>query len=484
MEKFKDLGLCEHVLKVISNKKFTKPSEIQEKTIPLILEGKDIVAGSATGSGKTLAFGAGMIKNVEKGKGIQGLILTPTRELAEQVAEALREFAYYKGLEVVPVYGGVAIGHQQKKLVYADIVVATPGRLLDHLRQNAIDLSKVDYLVLDEADRMWDMGFKDDVKKIVDACPKERQTMLFTATISRDLADFSGKFMKAAVEIEVEHYVDTSKLKQIYYDVRDSEKFSLLVSLLKGDNSNLAMVFCNTRRNSDFVEKNLRLNNVNARAIHGGMDQKKRIRVLKDFSDGKINVVVCTDVAARGLDIQGVSHVYNYDLPRDARDYVHRIGRTARAGESGLAVNIVASRDYDNFSNVLRRNEGLVVKREDTPRFERVQIQMLEDKGSSNFRGNGRGRSSGGRAPMRRDSRGPSRGNSRGPTSRDSRGPLRSNNRRPGAGGQRSVRKDRGSSDGRSRGPAPSRSDSRGSRKPKDGFRGSGRNTRPKVARR
>jgi ATP-dependent RNA helicase DeaD len=468
MEKFKDLGLCEHVLKVISSKKFTKPSEIQEKTIPLVLEGKDIIAGSATGSGKTLAFGAGMIKNVEKGNGLQGLILTPTRELAEQVSEALAEFAYHKGLEVVSVYGGVSIGHQQKKLVYADIVVATPGRLLDHLKQRSIDLSKVDYLVLDEADRMWDMGFKFDVGKIVEACPKNRQTLLFSATISGDLADFSSKYMKAPVEVAVESYVDTSKLKQIYYDVRDGEKFSLMVHLLKHDKGEMSMVFCNTRRNADFVEKNLSSNGVNARAIHGGMDQKKRIRVLKDFSEGKIAAIVCTDVAARGLDIRGVSHVYNYDLPADARDYVHRIGRTARAGESGLAVNIVASRDYDNFSNVMRRNEGLKIDRVETPRFEKYRFEIMERRPArGGFGGNRGGRSSGGRGPMRGNNRGPSRRNDRG-LNTGSRG-------RSGSGGQRTMRRDRGSLDGRSRGP------SRGS---SNGFRGSGRNTRNRTSRR
>ncbi|MCD4771573.1 DEAD/DEAH box helicase [archaeon] len=454
MEKFEKLGLCEHVLKVVSNKKFVKPSEIQEKTIPLILDGKDVVAGSATGSGKTLAFGAGMIKNVLKGKGIQGLVLTPTRELAEQVAEALGEFGYYKGLEVVPVYGGVSIGHQKKKLVYADIVVATPGRLLDHLKQRSVDLSKVGFLVLDEADRMWDMGFKYDVGKIVAACPRKRQTLLFSATISGDLADFSDKYMKAPVEVLVDNHVDTSKLRQIYYDVRDGEKFSLMVHLLKSDNGRLSMVFCNTRRNADFVEKNLRGNGVDARVIHGGMDQRKRIRVLKEFSEGRVSVIVCTDVAARGLDIQGVSHIYNYDLPSDPKDYIHRIGRTARAGESGLAVNIVASRDYDNFSNVLRRNDGLKVARVETPRFDRVRIEMIERKPmrKGNFRGNSRG----------------------GPKSKGS-----YNNRGRASSrtdvGQRTMRKSRGSRDGRSRSPV---------RKSKSGFRGSGRNTKNRVSRR
>ena len=296
MEKFEKLGLCEHVLKVISNKKFVKPSEIQEKTIPLILSGKDVIAGSATGSGKTLAFGAGMIKNVEKGKGVRGLVLTPTRELAEQVAEALGEFSYYKKLEIVSVYGGVSMGNQVKRLAYADIVVATPGRLLDHMRNNSVDLRKVDFLVLDEADRMWDMGFKKDVGSIVKACPKNRQTLLFSATIDRELADFSDKYMKAPVEISVENYVDASKLKQIYYDVRDGEKFSLLVHLLKnqkskvesqkskeGEGQGLAMVFCNTRRNSDFVANNLKFMGIDVLPIHGGFSQDKRSKILEQF---------------------------------------------------------------------------------------------------------------------------------------------------------------------------------------------------------
>jgi ATP-dependent RNA helicase DeaD len=433
MEKFEKLGLCEHILKVISNKKFEKPSEIQEKTIPLILEGKDVIAGSATGSGKTLAFGSGMIKNVVKGKGVQGLILTPTRELAEQVACALEEFAYYKKLEVTSVYGGVSMVNQVKKLAYADIVVATPGRLLDHMQHNSIDLSKVDYLVLDEADRMWDMGFKEDVGKIVSACPKNRQTLLFSATISGDLADFSDKYMKAPVEISVDNHIDVSLLKQVYYDVRDDEKFSLLVHLLKHEDSNLVMIFCNTRRNVDFVASNLTLNGVDAKAIHGGMEQNKRQRVLKSFDNSTVNVLVCTDVAARGLDIQDISHVYNYDLPKDHRDYIHRIGRTARAGAKGIAVNILASRDYDNFSTIQRHNEGMVVKRENTPRFGKIFVKFPAPRMGRGVHGRAaRG------APSRRG--------------------------RPDGRG----RQDRGDRNKRS----------------KDGFRGGGRNTRPKRARR
>ncbi len=464
MEKFEKLGLCEHVLKVISAKKFEKPSEIQEKTIPLIMEGKDVIAGSATGSGKTLAFGSGMIKNIEKTGKIRGLVLTPTRELAEQVSGALHEFSYHKDLEIVSVYGGVSMSNQVKKLAYADIVVATPGRLLDHLNHNSIDLSGVNFLVLDEADRMWDMGFKDDVAKIVRKCPTNRQTLLFSATISGDLADFAEKYMKAPVEISVENYVDASLLKQIYYDVRDDEKFSLLVHLLKHEDSHLVMIFCNTRRNVDFVAKNLNENGVAAQAIHGGMEQNKRQRVLKGFDNSKVNVLVCTDVAARGLDIQGVSHVYNYDIAADAKDYIHRIGRTARAGAEGIAINILASRDYDNFANMQRRNQGLVVDRVMTPKFEKVYVKFDERKGRGLHgraaRDSGRGRSGSG---PRRDSKGPSRGPSSGPR-RSSSGPARS---RPDGRG----RQDRGERNKRS------------SSSSKDGFRGGGRDTRRRVER-
>jgi ATP-dependent RNA helicase DeaD len=447
MEKFEKLGLCEHVLKVISNKKFEKPSEIQEKTIPLILEGKDVIAGSATGSGKTLAFGAGMIKNITKGNGIRGLVLTPTRELAEQVAQALEEFAYYKELEVVSVYGGVSMNAQISKLAYADIVVATPGRLLDHLSHNTIDLSKVQFLVLDEADRMWDMGFKEDVGRIVNNCPKEKQTLLFSATISGDLADFSSKYMRSPVEISVEAYVDTSKLKQIYYDVRDAEKFSLLVHLLKHEEAGLIMIFCNTRRNVDFVTGNLKNNEVKANAIHGGMDQSKRIKVLKGFTDSKVSIIVCTDVAARGLDIPGVSHIYNYDLPADHRDYIHRIGRTARAGESGIAVNLLGSRDYDNFSNIQRHNDDMVVSREMTPRFQRIPVKLNDPRQSHHGGVHGRssrgrgvslgnGRRTGGRPAPR------SRPDSRGRQARGDRN-KRSNDGFRGGGRNTAARRDR-----------------------------------------
>jgi len=262
MEKFRKLGLSEPLLKSIQEFGFEAPREIQEKAIPLALAGKDIIGGSATGSGKTLAFGAGIIEKTVKGKGIQALILTPTRELAEQVSLAIRDFSKFKGLRVISIYGGVAMSPQIEGLERADIVVGTPGRILDHMRQGTINFEKVNALVLDEADRMLDMGFVDDVETIIHECPKERQTFLFSATISPDIAHIAGKHMNNPKDISALEHVDPTKLKQIFYDVPSNRKFSLLVHLMKKERGGLIMVFCNTRHNADFVAFNLNKNGV------------------------------------------------------------------------------------------------------------------------------------------------------------------------------------------------------------------------------
>ncbi|VVB93183.1 putative ATP-dependent RNA helicase [uncultured archaeon] len=379
MESFKNLGINEFVLKSINDSKFESPSEIQEKSIPLILAGKDVIAGSATGSGKTLAFAAGILQNSEKGKGIQALVLTPTRELAEQVASALIKFSKYRPLGIIAVYGGVGINPQIKGLKTADVVVGTPGRILDHIQRSTIKFGNVKTLVLDEADRMFDMGFKDDVERIIRKCPTERQTLLFSATITKDVVRLSRSHMKKPLQVSVDSYVDPKKLIQTYYDVGDEMKFSLLVHLLKHENSDLVMVFCNTKRNTDKVARNLRFSGIDAQAIHGGLPQGKRNDVMRSFHSGKSCVLVCTDVAARGLDIEGVSHVYNYDIPRESKQYIHRIGRTARAGAEGKAINILSRNDYDNLSAVLKEND-VDIKEETVPAFERVVIRQPERK--------------------------------------------------------------------------------------------------------
>jgi len=377
MDNFKKLGISNAVLKSINEQNFENPTAIQEKSIPLILAGEDVIAGSATGSGKTLAFASGILQNSEKGKGIQALILTPTRELAEQVANSIRKFSKYDPLKIVSIYGGVGINPQIKQLKTAEVVVGTPGRLLDHISRNTIKFNNVKTLVLDEADHMFDMGFKVDVEKIIKKCPQNRQTLLFSATITKDVVQLSRKHMENPVKVSVESYIDPQKLNQVVYKVQDDMKLSLLVHLLKNERSNLGMVFCNTKRNTDKVAKNLRNSGIDALAIHGGLTQNKRTRIMEKFHSGNVCVLVCTDVAGRGLDIQGVSHVYNYDIPRESKQYIHRIGRTARAGAEGKAINILSRSDRANFMSVLRDND-VNIKEQVLPALERVVIKKPE----------------------------------------------------------------------------------------------------------
>ncbi len=392
MDKFRKLGIIEPIIRVISEEQFEVATEIQEKAIPMVIQGKDIIAGSATGSGKTLVFAAGIIQNCQRGKGIQALILTPTRELAEQVSKALMKFSRYSQLNIIAIYGGVSIGPQMDALRRADVVIGTPGRLADHISRRTINLSSIKVLVLDEADRMFEMGFIDDVETIIRQCPVKRQTILCSATISQDVAELARRYMREPVKVSAETYVDPSKLHQFYYDVPENMKFSLLVHLLKHEHSVLIMVFCNSRKTTDFVAKNLYAAGIDAQAIHGGFAQGKRTRTMEMFNSAKAHILVCTDVASRGLDIKGISHVYNYDIPKDPKDYIHRIGRTARAGKEGKAISLLSSRDYENFSRVERNNNVQLVK-EELPSIERVQIRWREQPRFSRGFRDGFGRS-------------------------------------------------------------------------------------------
>lgn len=419
------------MISLVEKAKFTEPSEIQTKAIPLIMEGKDVIGGSATGSGKTFAFGAPIIDKIQPNQGLQALILTPTRELAEQITKVLYHFSEHKQLEVIPIYGGVSINPQISHLKYAEIVVGTPGRILDHLERKTINLSKVKILVLDEADRMFDMGFINDVEDIISHCPKERQTLMFSATINPDIDHLVKRHMKSPVSIEVENHVDPSLLKQVYYDVEKNVKFSLLVHLLKKEQTGLVMVFCNTRHNTDFVADNLNKSGIDAMAIHGGLSQDKRNRIMEKFHAGRVYVLVCTDVAARGLDIKNVSHVYNYDAPKTSDEYIHRIGRTARAGKEGIAVSLISERDYDNFRHVLQ-DDSIKPEQVEVPQVEKIWIEIPKRFGRDrDNRGGGRGFGSG---------RGGSRGGSRFGGSRGRFGGSRGGGSRGRFGGSRSSR--------------------------------------------
>lgn len=396
MDKFRKLRLSEDLLQALKEMHISEPTEIQEKAIPLVLEGKDVLGGSATGSGKTLAFGAGVVEKVRRGEGIQALIMTPTRELAEQVAGSLEKFAKYTRMNIVKIYGGVDINPQIRNLKKADVVVGTPGRLLDHLERRTIDLTKVRFLVLDEADRMLEMGFVDDVMRIVDCCPKKRQTLLFSATISPDIKELSNMYLRDPVSVSVESLVDPKKLVQYFYDVPSHLKFSLLVHLLNHEKAKLVMVFCNTRSNVDLVVRNLKKHKIESLAIHGGLAQNKRSSVMKEFHSSSFLVLVCTDVAARGLDVKGVSHVYNFDIPKTSTDYIHRVGRTARAGKEGLAISLVSSRDYENFNNV-SENESLDIEQKYMPKIEQLRVDFhVERKKFGGRSGSGNRRSGGG----------------------------------------------------------------------------------------
>ncbi len=389
--KFEELQIDPDILKVLHELKFEEPTEIQEKTIPLMKQGLDVIGESATGSGKTLAFAVRIIEKTIKGEGIQALILVPTRELCEQVSKEMRKFSKYKHLSVTAVYGGVSYGQQIENLENTEIVVGTPGRILDHLKRKTFALKKVKILVIDETDRMFDMGFIYDVTDIINHTPNERQTMLFSATINSDIEHIGRKYMKNPKMVSAVDHVDPSLLKQYYYEVPQNAKFSLLVHLLKEERSGLVMVFCNTRQNVNTLAKNLKRIGIEAYPTHGGLTQSNRNRVMELFRSHQIHVLIASDVAARGLDIKNVSHIYNYDLPKTEDEYIHRIGRTARAGKEGMAISLISDRDYENFYRI-KRDERINMEKLPLPKFEQKFFKIF-DRRDQGFSGRFRSRS-------------------------------------------------------------------------------------------
>jgi len=300
------------------------------------------------------------------------LILTPTRELCIQVTNVFKDFGKNLGIKAIDIYGGVNIEPQIRNITNSNIIVATPGRLLDHISRKTIDLKNIRFLVLDETDKMLEMGFIEDVEKIIFNLTRDRQTLMFSATISEDVYKIARKHLKNPLMFRTKPLVDMDKLNQKYYDIYNhNDKFSLLVHLLKSSTPGLAIVFCATRKETDIVAKNLRRQGINASEIHGGMNQNKRLKSLDSLKRQKTDVLVATDVAARGLDIKDVSHVYNYDVPKTPKEYIHRIGRTARAGKNGDAVTLLTSRDHDNFRRV-QSDEKLRIKQANFPQFNKV----------------------------------------------------------------------------------------------------------------
>jgi|GEM_PF-478092 len=359
---FTKLKVHEKLVQGLKLMGITDPTAIQQKAIPEIKAGKDVVGQSLTGSGKTAAFGLPILEKVVPGEGIQALVLTPTRELCLQVKESLETMSRFLPINIITIYGGVGFYEQTEGIKIAEVVVATPGRLLDHMGRGNIKLNKIKYVVLDEADKMFEMGFEEDVSRILSQTPHTRQTTLFSATMPKAAQHIVKKYLKNPIYVQEKLHVDKTLLKQAFYTVHRDQKFPLLAHLLKEGKITTAIVFCGTKRAVDKIARDLHRQKIKAMPVHGDLAQTKRQLAVKLFKEGRIDVLVATDVAARGLDIKDVTHIYNYDVPKTPEDYTHRIGRTARAGKKGEAITFVNERDYENFDRILRAKKFDIVQ--------------------------------------------------------------------------------------------------------------------------
>ncbi|MDH3616936.1 MAG: DEAD/DEAH box helicase [Gammaproteobacteria bacterium] len=392
---FNQLGLSAELLRAVDEKGYSEATPIQQQAIPHILEGHDILAGAQTGTGKTAGFTLPLLQRLQFGKAnrrkIRALVLTPTRELAAQVGESVRDYGRFLPFRTSVIFGGVSINTQISKLRKGvDVVVATPGRLLDHMQQGTIDLSAVEVLVLDEADRMLDMGFIRDIRKVLKALPAERQNLLFSATFSKEIKQLAASTLNSPTEIQVAQQNTTAdKVSQIVYPVDKNRKRELLSHRIGKENWQQVLVFTRTKHGANRLATQLESDGITATAIHGNKSQTARTRALQEFKNGSVRVLVATDLAARGLDINRLPHVVNFELPHVAEDYVHRIGRTARAGHEGSAVSLVCV-DELRLLRDIEQLLGTEIDKEVVPGYEidpRIKAEPIQ---------NGRARRSGG----------------------------------------------------------------------------------------
>lgn len=402
---FETLGLSAELLRAISEQGYTKPTPIQQQAIPVIISGGDVLAGAQTGTGKTAAFALSLLhrlnQNADQHRGhpLRALILTPTRELAAQVGASIQACAAHLPLRSEVIFGGVKINPQIAKLKKGvDILVATPGRLLDHVNQKTVDLSKVEILVLDEADRMLDMGFIHDIRKVIALIPKNssRQTLLFSATYSNEIKQLADRFLSNPKLIEVASSNATAdKIAQVVYPVDKLRKRELLSYLIGSRNWRQVLVFTRTKHGANRLTKQLELDGLSAAAIHGNKSQAARTRALADFKSGKVRVLVATDIAARGLDIDQLPHVVNFELPNVPEDYVHRIGRTGRAGNEGEAASLVCVDEHKllrDIERLLQQEIPKVVLEGYEPDPSIKPEPIVNGRGNNNNRGRGQAR--------------------------------------------------------------------------------------------
>jgi ATP-dependent RNA helicase DeaD len=378
MEKkpFPELGLSPELLKAIERMGFEEASPIQSLAIPVLLTGRDVIGQSQTGSGKTAAFALPAIERVDAAKrAAQVLVLCPTRELAVQVAEEVAKLASFKrGVRELPIYGGASYDRQIRGLKEgAQIIIGTPGRVIDHLERGTLRLDDIHTVILDEADRMLDMGFRDDIESILEQAPEDRQTVLFSATLPRGIQDLIRRYTRDPENIRIEPQALTiPNIDQVYYEVDRRSKLEALCRIVDVQDVKCAIIFCATKMMCDQLAEQLAARGYGADKLHGDMTQAMRERVMRRFRDRKIEFLVATDVAARGLDVEDIEVVFNYDLPQDGEDYVHRIGRTGRAGRSGRAITFVAGRDIRRLESMNRLTKSRI-RRERVPSLEEVE---------------------------------------------------------------------------------------------------------------
>lgn len=390
--RFNELNLSREVLQAIEEMGFVSPSEVQEGTIPEILDGHDLLAQAQTGTGKTASFGIPMIEKIQDNsyETLQALVLVPTRELARQVSEELKKLSKHKTfIRVLAIYGGADMGKQLRELKRgASIVVGTPGRIMDHMKRKTLDLSDLKFLVLDEADEMFDMGFRDDMKTIIEKTNDDRQTLFFSATFDNEIKEFSKLYQNNPKKVIIEKKELTAeKIKQYYLELNRNMKTEILNRLILIHKPKKSIIFCNTKRMVENLEEEIAQKGYKVDSLHGDMRQSSRDNVMKKFRKGTIDVLIATDVAARGLDVSDIDIVFNYDLPQQAEYYVHRIGRTTRAGKKGLSFTFVTSRDYPKFREI-EKYANIKMERIDLPTkgdLERESMENLFDRVSKNI---------------------------------------------------------------------------------------------------
>jgi ATP-dependent RNA helicase RhlE len=397
---FTSLGLIDKITRALRDIGYEAPTEIQERAIPPALAGRDVIGRAKTGTGKTAAFALPILQRLtleeaprvvehrkrypQPRRPLRALIITPTRELALQIDEAFQEYAAYLDVHTMNVYGGVRIDKQLRKLkTGVDVVVATPGRLLDHMGRKTVDLSHVEVFVLDEADRMFDMGFIDDVRMIVRALPRKRQTLLFSATIPSRVKRLAEQIQEDPLIIEIgEQHNPIESVTQHVYPTQSDRKLALLRAILEDEDMDRVLVFTCTKDGADFVTKRLQFHGIAAMQIHSNLRQRERQQAMEGFKNGKFRVLVATDIAARGIDIEGISHVVNYDVPRYAEDYIHRIGRTGRADATGDAITFVGYEE-EEFLSKIEEFIGKKFERKTHPGFDHGVVKIIRPKGTT-----------------------------------------------------------------------------------------------------